>query len=92
MPNHARDFCIDQFLCGDRTLFGFGGVVFGDQRKGNRFTTNFDAGLVQIGDGQFGACFIVLAQMRDAPSQRRNVADLDFNRGRGRRWRSSLFL
>jgi hypothetical protein len=76
---------VDQLLRHRRALFRIGLVVLAEQFEGHHGAADFQ--LLGIGflDGQAGAVFVVLAQVRLRTGERCRMADLHGQRGLGRR-------
>ncbi len=84
MADHAGHLGIDQLLRDRGPDFRIGLVVFGDEHELRVLAVDLDLGRIGLVDRQARAVLVVLAQVRDAAGQRPDMADLDFNRRRGR--------
>jgi hypothetical protein len=85
VPHYARDFRVDQLLRHGGSDLRVGLVVFGDQRELDRVAADLRASRVRLLDGEARAVLVVLAEVRDAARERRDVADLHFLGGGSRR-------
>ena len=93
MPDDASHLGVDQLLRYGRAHLRVLLVVLGHERELGVLTIDLDVGGVGFLDGEPRAVLIVLAEMRIAPGERRDVADLDFEGTRaGLRGRAFRFL
>ena len=77
MADDANYTSIDQTLGNLGADFWVALVIFGHQFKLDFFATNFNVLGIEIGNCQFGAIFIVFAQMRYRPRHWRHLTNFD---------------
>ena len=82
MSDHAGNLGVHQLLRHGGAHLRVGLVVFGHQGELDRLAVDLDAGRVRLVDRETRAVLVVLAEVRDAAGERRDVADLDFLRRR----------
>ena len=78
MPDDARDLGVDQLLRHGRAHFRIGLIVFGDEGELHVLAVDLDAGGIGFLDREARAVLVVFAEVRYAPGQRTDVADLHF--------------
>src|SRR5690606_16115600 len=82
--DHADHAGVDELLRGSRALFRIRRVVLGQQLEADLLAADRDLLGVEFLDGELATEFVVLAEVRDAAGERRDVADLDDGLGSDR--------
>src|SRR5690606_7679349 len=77
VADHADHAGVDELLRGSRALFRIRRVVLGQQLEADLLAADRDLLGVEFLDGELAGEFVVLAEVRDAAGERRDVADLD---------------